>query len=129
MEKEVKALKELNEAAASMQAEFKNKIETMKADGYKSADCCDENKMADIMNYCYNMFSSINERISRLSNDMYDYQYRHSKGHLPPITSASAMKKGLKAFGIEDDYEILKPYISVASTKNGKVLEAEYVKK
>ena len=129
MEKQIKALKELNEAAASMQVEFKKKLDTMKADGYcdkPMGPCID-----DVMCYCYNMFSSINDRISRLSTDMYDYQYNHSKGHSLPLKTAVNVEKYLKACGMEDDYNVEKPTIYIqASDKspNTKVLFAEYKK-
>ena len=123
MEKQIKALKELNEAAASMQVEFKKKLDTMKADGYSESKGLD---MEDVMNYCYNMSSNISERISHLSDDMWSWQHSHLKGHIPSFKSASQLEKALKVLGLSDDFIVEKSHIYINASTN--TLEAAYKK-
>lgn len=50
------------------------------------------------------------EEISYLQREF----YKHSgDGHLPPILDASIMKKALKALGLEDSFEVRKPFVHV----------------
>lgn len=46
----------------------------------------------------------------------------HMKGHLPKIKSTSQMKTALEALGLEDEYEVMKPIISVANKKTGEII-------
>lgn len=49
-----------------------------------------------------------------LANDinyLFEMFHTHSKGHLPPITSAGKMQEALKTLGIENDFEVKKPVI------------------
>jgi len=101
-------LEQLKRADASISKEFKTaKLAKANIEDPASIDLV------------YNVVDSAHRRIDNLANTIYDYMYEHSKGHMPPVRTASGMQKLLDAAGMGDDYEVLKPFVSVASTKKG----------
>lgn len=114
-------LKKLRESIASVEAKLK--LKQIKADGGQPCDDGDEEKemmkqmMHDMARYMYAMEDDMRK--------MYD---NHKMGHLPPVKGPGMMKKILKALGMDEDYEVQKPVITVASTSRGMVFEAHLSK-
>jgi len=46
----------------------------------------------------------------------------HMKGHLPNVKSNEQLSKAIKALGLEGEYEVYKPMISVANKKTGEII-------
>lgn len=122
-----KKIQDLEQSFATLLADL-NKI---KADmGEMEDESPDmEEKMQGMMDAMSRIYVNLSDRISYLSDRFSQYAYDHNKGHLPPIKSASTMAKALKALGMEGDYEINKPWVSVAKNSKGIVsVVANFVK-
>jgi hypothetical protein len=78
-----------------------------------------EEMRTQMMNEMYSAFSSIMKYVYSVEDQLWSYQSQHAKGHLPPIKGASQMQSVLETLGMDGDYEVYKPVISVASTKKG----------
>ena len=78
-----------------------------------------EEKMQRMMDAMSRIYVNLSDRISYLADGFFQYTYDHNKGHIPPIKSATTMTKALKALGMEGDYEINKPWVSVAKNSKG----------
>lgn len=65
------------------------------------------------------MIGYVHQRIGMLENEFYAYLYDHMKNHPPHLKTASQMMNYLKMCGMSDDYEVIKPKITVASQKYG----------
>lgn len=74
----------------------------------------------------YNNLGYIIKYIYQVEDSLWNYRIEHAKGHLPQIKGAGKMQKALKTLGMEDDYEVTKPMISVANSKRGIIVEATY---
>jgi hypothetical protein len=125
-------LQQLEESFASLLKDSEAAIEKLKkakAD-MGETETEDESEGPDteeLMNMCYSMFRNLADRIYYLGEDFYKYAGEHSKGHLPPVKTVTGMQKALKALGMEGDYEINKPWISVASSRGTNIV-AEFKK-
>lgn len=86
-------------------------------------DSGEHDKMSELEDMMFRSISYIHDRISYVENSFYDYQWSHSKGHLPGIPGAEKMESALKVLGLGGDYEVWKPMITSASEKFGIVLE------
>lgn len=121
--------KELTELRASTETAL-GALKQIKADCYDNgaprAICSDDfDKLCCRMQ---DLFSYLTSRISSLETSFYNYTYEHSKGHLPPIKSVTSMQKLLKVAGMENEYEVYKPTIVVASTRRGSEISATFTK-
>jgi hypothetical protein len=73
--------------------------------------------------------SYLRDQVWNMEDRMYEFMWKHEDGHLPKITSASAMEKLLAAAGMENDFEVGKKYVSVASDrKGGAIAEVAFTK-
>lgn len=82
----------------------------------------------DVQDIIYYYIQGIQQQISYLRDDFYNYTSYHSQGHLPPIKGAGKMENALKVLGIDQDYQIIKPAIFASQTRNGLEIQAEYQK-
>lgn len=122
LEQNQKELGELKQAFASLSEKFASETLKMKADMAKP-DLSNEDVMNHMdrgMSYMHDMISNIHQRIDRHGDALYNHM---TAGHLPPIKSPSQMEAALKKLGLENDYVVHKPYISVASNQTKKGLE------
>ena len=117
-----KKLQELEESFAVLMQDLKK----VKADGMDQGM---EDKMQYMMDALSRVYANLSDRISYLSEAFYQYTYQHQQGHIPPIKSTSMMQKALKALGMDGDYEVAKPMISVARGAKGVMsIVASYIK-
>lgn len=107
-------LKEFQESFASV----KKKLEEVKA----SPDSDDSRKMM------YEICSYLMNQIYALGDEMYNYTNKHSIGHPPALKTATHMEKYLKACGMDNDVEIVRPTIYMSATNRGVEVFAEYKK-
>ena len=86
-----------------------------------ASDCEDDDKMKAIYGEMEYMFRYLMGELDYVASTMFEFKQEHMKGHLPAISSPSAMENALAALGIGGDYEVSRPSISVAKTRNGGV--------
>lgn len=125
--KEIKQLREM------LAAEL-GKLQTFKADEdgegtekfvcYEDA-CCMINDLARAFS---SSLDYIHQRINRMEDSFYNYTYEHSKGHPMALKTASNVEKYLKACGMDNDYNVQKPVVWVASSNRGDEIVANFVK-
>jgi len=114
-------LKKLREAIAA--CESKLNIKSTKANGELSDEEDDEEEDEE-KEAMKEMMQSVVQYIYGIEDMIYKMHTEHRKGHIPPITSPGKMQKVLKALGVDDDYEVAKPLITIANTKQGMLIEA-----
>lgn len=104
----------LKELRASIEATFQK----MKAEGMgdEKYEMC-----MDALGFVYRYVAAVEE-------ELYAYRQKHQVGHLPQIKGAGKMTDVLKKLGMDGDYEVHKPMISVANTNKGLEFEAEFKK-
>lgn len=96
----------------------KKKYEESK--GYGADTEVKDDPMYNMMRYMDESLSYLYKRIYAVEDGMYEYQAKHGKNHLPPLTP-TAMAKMLKSCGMEEDYEIIKPTINMSrASKDAK---------
>jgi len=106
-------LKKLREGIASCQAKLQPK--------QSKADMDEDDQEKEFMKQ---MVNNIADYIFAIENQMYKMHQNHQIGHLPAIKSPGKMQKALKTLGVDDDYEVAKPLITIANTKQGMLIEA-----
>lgn len=104
------------------------KIKSAKANMDKIADPDMMEKMQGFMEAVRNVLNYIHERIDIVQEDAWTFRREHTTNHLPNPKSASQMETCLKALGMYGDYEVRKPIITMAKTRQGGVAVAEYIK-
>lgn len=115
-----KKLQELEVSFASLLNDMKKvKADEMSEMGEKEDSC--ESRANELFDYAMRICANLSDRITYLGDAFYQYTYQHNKGHIPPIKSASTMEKALKALGMGEDYEVSKPWVSVAKDSRGIV--------
>lgn len=121
LDKTKKELEKYKEAIASAETKLQTKADSM-------MDNHDE-KMKNMMQYMdarigyvYDMIANMRNMLYQHQDQMYSYVRNHSNGHMPAL-SASQMKKALDSCGAGEDYNIVKPYLSVASSKTSRGVE------
>jgi Mg2+ and Co2+ transporter CorA len=123
-------LKQMQSALASLSEDFKKfslKFKS-KADGGELEQEPDdtEDKLSEMSDMMYKMVEGIYRYVSEIESSMWNYQYNHANGHIPPIVGAEKMNKALKVLGLDGDYEA-SPKVIMAS-KGNYVVEAEMPK-
>ena len=85
-------------------------------------ECCDTAKPceAELKDQLYMMIQSVYRYIDYVSQNVYNWQYDHTKNstHLPKL-SASQTEKLLKAAGAAEDFDVIKPSIFARANRNG----------
>lgn len=112
-----KELEKLNEIKANIE-KFDKQYRELKGYG----ECCDKPCPAEIEDRLYSMCQNIYRYIDSSISYIYQWQDRHSSGHLPPIQGAEKLQNALKTLGISEDYEVNKRQLwaSVNSQGNNK---------
>lgn len=82
----------------------------------------------EMMERMYGALNYVHERISGVEDTLWEFRSQHLKGHLPNPKTPTQMERALKGLGLQDEFEVVKPMISVASTRQGQVLNASYSK-
>ena len=119
LEKTKKELAAYKEAIASAEKKLQAKADMTPNDDHMK-------KMMDYMDarigYIHEMIGSMRDMIYKHQDNMYDYISSHNRGHMPQL-SASQMQKALDNCGAGEDFQIMKPYLSVASSKTNRGVE------
>jgi hypothetical protein len=121
----MKNLEDLKQILASMEQEKNLAIKRLEE--CKAVQSSDDH-MKNMRNEFYDSMSRMWNYAYQIQSSFYNYASEHAKGHLPPIKTASQMEKCLKSMGMENDYQVYKPVLSVANTKRGNILEANVEK-
>lgn len=109
-------------------AALDEEIKSVKANMDKIADPDMMEKMQGFMEAIRNAIHYVHERIDDIQEDAWTFRREHTTNHLPNPKSASQMETCLKVLGLHEDYEVRKPIITMAKTRQGGVAVAEYVK-
>ena len=137
-----KELESLASEFTKIKEETKKKIET-KAYHEGDKDCSSPTDFYKILDDCvtqiyrdlWRSMDNISTRIDNLGSYFYQYQYDHSKGHVPPLTP-SQLKTLVENVGADGDWEIVKRSvyakqilgkITQVNTPRGVFVEAEYI--
>lgn len=112
----MKTIKELDEAFAS---------ETSKYNETKAASNDEMSSLKDTCAYLSNAVSYMRDRMYAMDNQMYSSMSKHTENHVPSL-KAGAMKKFLKAVGMEEDMNVSAPTIHCSASnkadKKGNIL-------
>lgn len=117
------AVKEKFDCEVSLdKADVSYEMPTAAYDSSKEKNYATYNEMDERISYVYEhidyKFKYLREEMSYM---MQVFQ-NHMKGHLPKVKSNEQLKKAIKALGLEEEYEVYKPQISVANKKTGEIL-------
>ena len=118
-----KKLEELRQAMASLQSEMENLKGKAKGEDPMQP-------YNDHVNMMMQQMHNMRAYMDMMADDMYarhnssDKRHAdHLQGHLPPAKTPTQMKACLKALGMDSDYEVKKPVITVAKSKWGYEVE------
>ena len=115
---------QLKESLASL----KTSIETFKeAKGQPEPDMF-RKMCGEIYDSLYAATNYLHDRIDRTNADVAGWKADHNKGHLPPMKTPSQMDKALKVLGLQDDFQVARPTISVAHSRVGSTAFIQYIK-
>jgi len=111
-----------------------NQLKTMIATSQENlkkmqAEMPEDDRMNKMMKEMYRYMDYVMGYIYEMEASGYKQWERHNVGHIPSVKGAGKMQAVLEALGLDDDYEVYKPMISVAKTKRGMEIEASYTKK
>lgn len=82
-------------------------------------DTTEDPRLAQLEDLIFNLVGYVHQRVTNLENAFYDYGYTHQQGHFPAVKSPSQMEAALKTLGLDKDYIVAKPTISVANKVYG----------
>jgi hypothetical protein len=124
--------------AEHIKAERKLDSATLEKDGvytveYSIANCCEVKTepcsptyedLSNVVNYVMREMQYQVNWLSAEISYLFEAMYKHSQGHLPPISGAEKMKKAIEVLGIGGDYDVQKPII-YASAKHGVSMDVD----
>ena len=95
------------------------KLKTLKADLSNVEDPAVTKEMVNqIFSEMDYLFSVTMRRVNDMEDNFYNFAYEHLKNHVPQLTTASSLEKFLESVGLQDDYDVVKPKLTVRASKN-----------
>lgn len=82
----------------------------------------DAKEIEYLWNSMFSLAKNLYESIAEVEKALYDHV---NSGHIPPIKGAGRMKEAIRRLGLEDDYEVVKPYIHSSASN---IIEVTYKK-
>lgn len=113
--------KEIFGAFEKTAAEIKeniNKVKESKAYGEDTVSCDKLDYLCHSCDNLYSMIYALRDYINESDSRIWDALYRHQTNHVPSL-QAGPMKKFIKAVGLEDSFEVVKPQIYISASRNG----------